>query len=506
MLLITFTNVAQQAFTVQWDTNFGSSEEDNGFAVAASVDGGYAIAGAVNANDGTVTTWHQGYDNFGHPLPDLYVVKVDAEGVMQWQTALGTSGPDEALAITATTDGGFAVAGFSNGDFWIIKLDSNGSLQWENLFGGTLSEFAYTIIQTSDGGYAVGGASSSSNGDVTSNYGWQDYWLLKLDATGNLQWEQSYGGSSTDECYSVIQTSDGGYALAGSANSADHDITASRGATDYWFVKTDSEGNLQWQKSFGGTGADYARSVIQTLDGGYIIAGSTASNDGDVTGWHENTGDGQYFDYWVIKISSSGDLQWQKALGGTGSDEAWAVVEAPDGGSIVVGRAGTNNGDVVAPGGGYCWIVKLDELGNIAWQQSVGSTEAHSIRAAVYDQSGALVIAGSSDGTYFNPGESYGFIDMWLIKLNPAPLSLNGHVVSEGILYPNPVKSMLYFESSKMNVLSTQVFDSTGKMIFENSNSGAFLTNIDIEHLSTGVYVVKLMTPEGEKIFKVIKE
>ncbi len=188
------------------------------------------------------------------------------------------------------------------------------AIQWEKALGGTGYDYATSIVQTSDGGYIVAGYSYSNDGDVTGNHGSADYWVVKLDNTGSISWQKSLGGSGDDEAASIVQTSDGGYIMAGSSNSNDGDVTGNHGSYDCWVVKLDNTGSVSWQKSLGGTGGDLASSVEQTSDGGYIVAGQSYSTDGDVTGNHGVA------DCWVVKLDDTGSISWQKSLGGSNAD------------------------------------------------------------------------------------------------------------------------------------------------------------------------------------------
>lgn len=205
-------------------------------------------------------------------------------------------------SVRQTADGGYVAAGFANGpiggsDYHIVKLNSAGTTQWQKYYGGTSVDVAASIEQTTDGGYVVGGTTNSSNTDVTQNNGTDDYWVLKLNSLGNLEWQKALGGSTFDEGKSVQQTADGGFVICGKANSNNGLVTGNHGAADFWVVKLDSAGSLTWQKSLGGSGTDWGQSIRQTIDGGYIVAGSTGSfYNGDVT---INYGDR---DFWVVKL------------------------------------------------------------------------------------------------------------------------------------------------------------------------------------------------------------
>jgi len=171
-------------------------------------------------------------------------------------------------------------------------------IEWQRALGGTDYDWASSIQQTSDGGYIVAGYSSSTDGDVTGNHDSTDFWVVKLNSVGTIQWQKALGGTDYDWASSIQQTSDGGYIVAGWSESTDGDVTGNHGYIDCWVVKLNSNGNIQWQKALGGTERDFAYSIQQTADGGYIVAGFTTSTDGDVTGNH---GD---YDAWVVKLKA----------------------------------------------------------------------------------------------------------------------------------------------------------------------------------------------------------
>ncbi|WP_435523852.1 hypothetical protein [Chryseobacterium indoltheticum] len=176
-------------------------------------------------------------------------------------------------------------------------------------YGGTAYEGAEYIQNTSDGGYIVAATTTSNNGDLTSNHGDFDYWFIKLSSTGNIEWQKTYGGTGMDQPYAIHQTSDGGYIASGRSNTPNNgDVTGNHGQFDYWMVKVNNTGDLIWQKSLGGTNSDYGRFSQPTLDGGYIVAGYSNSNNGNVSG---NNGG---FDCWIAKLNETGTIEWQKSL------------------------------------------------------------------------------------------------------------------------------------------------------------------------------------------------
>ena len=242
--------------------------------------------------------------------------------------------------------------GAGNCDFWLVKTDSDGSKQWDRTFGGADEDGVQFVQQTSDGGYILAGHTYSYGA------GFEDFWLMKTDSEGNKVWNKTFGGTGRDLAYSIQQTSDGGYILAGYTDSY------GAGSGDAWLVKTDSNGNKMWDETFGGTGLDEAHSVQQTSDGGYILAGYTKSyGAGSLAAW-------------LLKADSDGNKQWDRTFGGTGGDGAYAVQQTSDGGYILAGAT-----DSYGSGDDDFWLVKTDSNGNKVWDETFGGTgldEAHS--------------------------------------------------------------------------------------------------------------------------------
>ncbi len=353
---------------IEWQKSLGDTSEGT-IIVKQTTDGGYIVTGRSSTT------------GIFFRESDILVIKLNNTGDIQWQKIIGDPDINEYPSdIEQTTDGGYIIAS-SSGDYWIVKLDASGNIIWQKSLGGSGADFANDIQQTSDGGYIVAGNSSSRDGDVTTIHGYlDDYWIVKLSSAGNIVWEKSLGGNRPDYSRAIRQTTDGGYIVAGHTRSNDGDVTGNHRpstinenyADDAWIVKLNSTGSIQWQKCLGGTGdnGDRAYSVEQTIDGGYIFAGFTSSYDGDVTGNH-----GGLLDYWVVKLSSAGDIQWQKCLGGSKSEDAYSIKQTADSGYILAGRTNSDDGQVSGFHGGNTldfWIVKLNNTGDLQWQKSLG--------------------------------------------------------------------------------------------------------------------------------------
>jgi len=285
-------------------------------------------------------------------LGNSWVAKFTRDGDISWMKDLGSAFHVEIHSIQQTRDGGYVVAGntglsadngtnsHSDCDYWIGKLTPSGDISWKKTFGGTKDDIGYCIRQTSDGGYIVTGASASDDGDVTGNHGNFDYWVLKLTPNLEISWEKSFGGSNRDIPYFIQQLTDGGYIVTGASASNDGDVSGNHGNLDYWVVKLTPGGELSWQMSYGGTADDQGKCIRQTRDGGYIVAGQSESGNGDVTGNHGNS------DYWIIKLAPDGSLKWEKCFGGSMYDDGQSVVQTSDGGYIIVGVSDSDDGDL----------------------------------------------------------------------------------------------------------------------------------------------------------------
>ncbi len=405
-------------FEIDWSYNYGGSARDWGNDLEITNDGGYIMAGYTRSDDFDVSSNNGDWD--------FWIIKLNNEGQLQWEKNYGGSLNDEATSVQQATDGGYIVAGstssdngdisFNNGDedFWIIKLNASGNLEWEKTYGGTNVDRAESIKQTPDGGYIVAGFSASQNGDVDDNYGNFDYWVLKISSTGVIEWEKNYGGSGPDWAYEIELADDGGYVVAGSSISDDIDIIDNHGFYDYWILKIDATGAIEWQKNYGGAGEDRAYDIHKTNDGGYVVGGSTYSTNIDVTG---NFGGS---DYWVLKLDSDGELLWQNNYGGSGSEWAWSIDLTDDNGFVVCGRSNSSDGMVNdGKGNRDFWVVKINSSGGVEWTNSFGGTSIDVAYAVHQTDDDGYIIAGYSESDDVDVIDNYGDWDYWVVKIAP---------------------------------------------------------------------------------------
>jgi len=409
----------------------GSSGLERATAITTDSEGNYIVAGpTAYGNDGDVSG--------SHGDSDFWVVKLNSyTGDILWQKALGGSNTDVATGIAPTSDGGCVVAGYTTStdgdvtgnhgfvDFWVVRLNQSGAIVWQKTYGGTNGDNAWGIAASADGNFFVVGSSNSTNGDVSGNHGNGDAWVLKLSGSGDIIWQKSLGGSSDDRANAVIATSDGGCVLAGYTLSNDGDVHDNHGGLDFWTVRLNSSGSILWQRALGGSNHDLAYAIAATSDGGFVATGYTYSNDGQVTGNHGQN------DFWVVKLTATGNLIWQKTLGGSSLEVAYAVSATPDGGYLVFGETTSTDGDVTNNhGSNDGWVVKLSGVGEKVWQRALGGSGVDEIYAVTTNRAGHFILAGdtgSIDGDLASAGgkvHGVGISDFWVVILLVEPLQL----------------------------------------------------------------------------------
>ena len=302
---------------IQWQYKYGGSGNEYVTSLNPTPDGGYIIGGYTSSSDGQVTGFHSGS---GYTF-DWWIIKVDGAGNLVWERTVGGSDVDQCFAVALTPDGGCiatgrvtsvdgdAVGNHGGEDAMLVKLDNAGNVQWKKVYGGSKFDSGWGVLTTSDGGYIFSGRTASNDGDVSGNHqpfgAAEDFWVVRTNSGGTVQWQKCYGGSANEEAFCMDRTSDGGYVIGGSSESKDGDLTCNAGISDAWIIKIDGTGNLQWSKSMGGNYYDIAYALQVLGDGSFVIAAETCSVD--VPGYHHNTAPkGSCGDFWIIKLSSPG--------------------------------------------------------------------------------------------------------------------------------------------------------------------------------------------------------
>ncbi len=409
---------------IKWGKCYGGRDDDRPMSLKSTPDGGYVMIGDANSKDGDLSGFSQ-LDSLGNFL-STFIVKVNSTGQIEWKVLLPYGTAAYNMDIEITSDGGFLFCGWCNSntfnnlpnyhggdDAVIVKLNSQGEIEWSKCFGGSANDYIYRIRRTMDGNYLLIGSSYSSNGDLTFNYGSSDIWVSKIDINGNLIWTKNFGSSTSDGGVDIVETSIGVYYLLGYTSGS---LGGNHGMYDAFVMQLTASGNYNWYKCFGGSGNDFGEFLTKSVDGGIIIGGESNSIDGDVT---TNQGG---FDSWAFKISTSGNLIWQKSVGGSGNEYFKDMATAINSDIVFIGVTNSNDGDIVGlhgGGGQDGYFCKLDNNGNFKSVRTVGGGDTDAIACNIIQSSDgdfiSLFGAWSDDGDVTGHN-SFDNSDYWLIK------------------------------------------------------------------------------------------
>ena len=408
-ILISFSNIIFcQNMIIEWQNCFGGSKDDHAVDIIKLEDG-FLIAGCTNSNDGDISS--------NHGEMDIWLIHTDTLGVILWEKSYGGSTGDGGCRIIQADNNSFYILGNAtssdgdisndpypgNNDYWILKIDSTGNILWEKILGGNMHDELWTGTKTSDGGVLAFGWTGSVDGDVSVYYGLYDMWIVKLDSDGEKEWDFTIGTSGMDVGQAIIQTSDGGYLVGGSSmvkEGGNLTCVPHSYKPEAILIKLDSLRNIEWQNCYGGSEDDGITGLLE-IDDGYVFIGHTLSNDGDVSGHHGITG--ETGDIWVVKIDFYGNIIWQKCLGGSRFEDGSKILRTEDSGFIIIGCTQSHDGDVI---GNHTlsehdhdiWVVKLSNEGVLLWQQCIGGIGDERLEFGVFKKSDYnYVIAGQTD-------------------------------------------------------------------------------------------------------------
>lgn len=530
---------------ILWEKSYGGKHADYLFDAQPTADYGFILAGSSLSNK----TGNKTDDNHGDL--DYWIWKMDEKGDLEWQKSIGGGGFDLLQSVKNTKDGGFFLAGTSsseNGfqkgdpckgitDFWVIKLDASGTEQWQRTIGGNGQEELLCAFQTKDGGYILGGSSSSnppsvsdtkSDGKSTASTkadlfnkseksrGNMDYWVVKLSPEGNIEWQRTYGGKYADLLRSMEQTTDNGYILAGYSTSpiSGDKTEANKGVGDYWIIKINNAGDIQWQNVYGAEGDDQPYVIHQTIDEGYILGGNSNSKNA-LTTQGGIVGNGT--DFWVLKLDTEGGVIWSKTFDFGKTDILTSLVENKDNSYLIGGHAKTESGrslvNKLAKATGAAKekdgiddyiALKIDENGEELWKKTIGSSGEDILRRLIETRDGGYLMAGTSNSNSSKDKNSnIGSNDFWVVKLKDKTKIEKVKASIEAI--PNPVKTytnVIIGYDFKEGTAS--VVDISGRILQEFSISNRTVP-VDLSSYSEGIYIINVKTDVKTESVKVIK-
>ncbi len=496
----------------------GGSDLDFFTSMALTKDGG-RIAGGYSLSNISGQKTENSRGTF-----DYWIVKLDSANRIEWDKTIGGNDIDILTSLQQTSDGGYILGGFSfsnisgektqnrrgSADYWIVKLDSGGNIQFDKTIGGSSFDNLFALQQTSDGGYILGGTSfSNKSGNKSQNSrGGTDYWIVKLNSKGNIQFDKTIGGDDEDDLSSLQQTTDGGYILGGTSFSriSGEKTEGNKGLADFWIVKLDGNGNVQFDKTIGGNSTDNLNALQQTSDGGFILGGHSFSNiSGDKT--ENSRGSDGFADYWIVKLSSSGNIQFDKTIGGSSLDILTSLQQTSDGGYILGGRSFSNTSfekseNTRGINDDDYWIVKLDSKGKKQFDKTIGGTnfdECYSIKETGknrYVAGGWSLSNANGDKTSKSRGErDYWLVDI-LFKTASQTIAATENIdaakipLTTFVVYPNPVKDVLHIQTSNKSTIS--LTDASGKTVLTQAITGN--ADINTSGLQPGIYFLKNQT------------
>jgi len=410
LIVGTFSANAQD---ILWEKSYGGRQADLLFDVIATPDYGFILAGSSFSGQ-TGNKLAEGHGNL-----DYCIWKMDEKGIQEWQKSFGGTGNDLLKSIQATRDGGFILGGTSNSDisaqygqmenktercrggndYWVVKLNAHGQEIWQKTIGGTGQDDLIAVIPSRDGGYLLCGSSNSGvGGDKTSkSNGNLDYWIVKLNDAGKMEWQKSFGGKYADILRSVTATADGGYILGGSSNSPQGNDKSTQNygkGSDYWIIKINKTGDMEWQQTIGGEGNDQLFAIHQTHDKGYIVGGNSDSG----ANGSKSKGSKNGIDFWVLKLDTDGFTQWQETYDFGAADMLTSIVENDDHTYLIGGHAKAVSGKSKDQDGINDYIVlKISEKGESLWEYTVGSDGQDILRKAIETRDGGYLLAGTSN-------------------------------------------------------------------------------------------------------------
>lgn len=341
---------------MQWEKHYQHQYQPNNSYAPESVKSCY------QTSDGGFVIFGNGLSSGGsHPNENYWAFKINALGVREWNNIYDRNTFEFLRVAQPTSDGGYLLGGYSfnepfaqpgDRDYWLVKIDAFGNKEWDKIYGGDDWEELTHITPTDDGGYLLGGNSNSTGtGDVGGNYGYNDIWIVKIDGVGNLQWEQNYGGNNNDIVTEIYQTSDGGFIIGATSSSNTDDVSGHIGLSDFWVVKADANGNIEWENSYGGYLEDLFVQLEPTNDGGFILGG--------VSRPYFNIP----YDYFLVKIDGLGNVEWEDTYGGAGEEFFKEMIQTNDNGILVTGNSegpASGSGAVGGNNGDYdFWVIKI---------------------------------------------------------------------------------------------------------------------------------------------------
>ena len=482
--------------TVVWEVSYGGSYTDQSSDVIIAHDGNLLVLSMPYSIDGDVSDSHGG--------ADFWLLKLDNNGQLIWKKTYGGSADDFALKVISAEDNGYFILGTTASndgdvssnhgatDLWLLKVNEDGDMIWQKTYGGTSYETGGSITASSDGNFIIAGGSQSTDGDLTSagNHGFQDLWTLKIDPDGEVLWSKCYGGSGEDYGASIIPDSDGGCIVAGGSSSSNGDAINNHGLVDVFVLKLNSTGVIQWKKMFGNIGRDYNNDMVATGDGGAVLINTSNSPIPSTHGDYE---------IWGIRINSSGAILWSKCFGGSDIETGYGVSKTNTGNFLFTGISNSTNGNVIGNTNQNGWLFCVDSGGELLWQKPYGSLESDRFDKAIEIAAGEYVIVGSTSAFQYG--------DLWILHMSSNTTDAQDISAATGQLSVSPCPAydeikILAGDNRENAALTISAMD--GSIVLKQLVTPN--RRIDVSGLPAGIYVVTLAGGDGVCATKFVKQ
>lgn len=510
-LLCLAANIRAQAPILDWQRCFGGALDDVGNAVIATADGGVLMACTSYSYDGD-------FDSNQGDL-DAWLVKLDNENALQWKRRFGGSGTDNASTLLQLEDGGYLFATSTDSpdldppclhgwaDVRLMRLNANGDTDWTACLGGSHVESIRRIYPDTDGGNLLVGETYSSDGDVSGQHGVVDGWLVKLDANGALLWQRCIGGTSIDFLWGTSPRSDGGWIVVGSSDSNDGDLPGNQGGYDLMLAAVNAEGGLEWVRNYGGSAFDFGTYVHVDPDGSIVVIGNSSSNDGDCNGNHGAS------DLWMLRTDGLGNLLEQHMIGGSQNESSGRTIMNEDGSFTVAGGSNSNDGDVPEnQGQSDAWLVRLSPNGSVLWSSTFGGPAADYFTDLCALPGSAYFCIGNTRSDFGDVSNNHGQIDAWALRTG-TDFTAVADVVTMPIAwhaYPCPANEELHLYSAipVHTVLDVRIVDAAGRRVLSpaarrTKDQGTLVINV--QDLPPGLYSAVLEDAQGRHAVWFIK-
>ena len=457
-ILSLFSLLSAGAPDTLWTRTYGGTGDDFGASVQQTSDGGFIIAGSATS--------------LGAGGRDVYLIRTDQNGDTIWTKTYGGTEDDYGNSVQQTIDGGFIITGSTESfgpypiKLYLLRTDSNGDTIWTKTYARAVISEGRSVKQITDRGYIIAGYDYGNDSTGSQVY------ILKTDTAGDTIWTKTYGGTDSDEGYSVQQTTDEGFIITG------YTASFGAGATDVYLIKTNSKRDTLWTKTYGGTNYDYGRSVQQTSDGGFIIAGDTKS-----------FGVGQ-FDFYLIRTDSNGDTLWTKTYVGTAFDQGYSVNQTSDNGFIIAGATDSSNMF------SYVYLIRTNPKGEILWTKTCGGIKEDWSFSCQQTTDGGFVVVGFTES--FGSGGS----DVYLIRLDKDTTAIQQEISSN---YIKPNNFIISYNNGNISIRYTiphsssvklSAYDTQGKLVKviqdKFMQKGSYSVRWDSNRFGSGVYFLKL--------------